>query len=120
MAVPQTYVDALIAGTEFYRWNANAPLGTQTFVTYSFMNAVPDYDPAGYRPGFTALTEAQRSNTRGAFAPWKSVSGLTFLEVPAYVGGNIAIGMFNNSGTTSGGFAYYPVVDDDYNSPLGA
>ena len=63
MAVPQGYVDALIGGTELYRWNANAPLGTPTVVTYSFMNAVPAYDPE-YRGGFAPSTEAQKVNAR--------------------------------------------------------
>ncbi|WP_416667750.1 M10 family metallopeptidase [Egbenema bharatensis] len=78
------------------RWNKEAPLGTPTALTYSFMESVP----AQYKPtadgtwkdeyldlkDFKPFSAAQRQATRRAFQFYSDVSGLTFTEDPKGAG----------------------------------
>ncbi|MGL4637498.1 MAG: matrixin family metalloprotease [Beijerinckiaceae bacterium] len=91
------------------RWNNLAPIGTPTFVTFSFMDAVPSYDSGASRPGFVAMTAVQRDNVRSALQQWSSASGVVFLETNAG-SGDIRFGQHNFTGTVNsnaGGYAYY-------------
>jgi Ca2+-binding RTX toxin-like protein len=98
----------LLGGT--YMWNSGAPVGTPMYVTYSFMNQVPAYETLYYTAGggaFQALNATQQAAARQALAAWSAVSGVTFVEVPDAVGGDIRFGMHQMQ-TGVGGYAFYP------------
>ena len=121
-AVPQGAISvlAIIAEDGTSRWNAIAGNGTGAVITYSFMTAVPSYDSTSNRPGFTAMSATQQAAARAALAQWAAVTGLTFVEVPDAVGGDIRFGTHDFSGTANDGFAgyaYYPTIGT---TPAGA
>jgi hypothetical protein len=90
---------------------ADGTRGKAALVTYSFLDAIPSGSTATEYPGFASFTEDQRVHMRAAFAVWAAASGLSFLEVPASVGGSIQIGLHNFVGTSfadSSGYASYP------------
>jgi Ca2+-binding RTX toxin-like protein len=104
---------ALIGGTEFFRWNVGMPLGTPTFVTFSFMNQVLGYDSAAARPGFQAFTFDQKMAARSALSGWSQATGITFLEVNNMTDADVLFGMHDFTSTANSGFsgyAYYPSI----------
>ncbi|MCZ8183821.1 MAG: DUF4214 domain-containing protein [Beijerinckiaceae bacterium] len=74
-------------------------------VTYSFPTALASYDSG--LTGFSPFSEEQKAYARLALDAWASVSGLTFLEVPASVSGKIRFSFVNMESTTAG-YAYFP------------
>ena len=102
-----------LTGFGFYRWNSLASAGTPTIVTYSFPTGPASYE--GGLTGFSPFSEEQKAYARLALDAWASASGLTFVEVPASVGGRIRFSFVNMESTTAG-YAYYP---SDYNDQGG-
>lgn len=110
---------AALTGTTQLRWNAGTPLGTPTFVTYSFPTIAPPYEIT-YAPqsigGFAPLGEAHKIYVRMALDIRASVSGIRFLEVPAAVDGQIRFsfvdftGVQNATGAQASGFAHQPTL----------
>lgn len=104
---------ALLAytGNASFRLNANAALGTQVFVTYSFTESPDIPSLADYNPydsdGYFAFNEAQRANTRLAMEEFSRLSGVTFVEA---AGQDTMLQLFNSTGSIYGGWANYPSV----------
>jgi len=82
------------------RWNftgaigspmaAPGGIGAAAIVTYSFMQALPDYEMAIDHPGFRAFDPALDAAARAALAAWAAVCNIGFVEVPdAGQGGEI-------------------------------
>jgi len=88
------------------RWNAAAPIGTSTVVTYSFGAARADYDSPA-RTGFAAFSAVMQAATREALAAWAAVSGLVFVEVPPTTGSQLRFGLADMAADTSG-YAFFP------------
>ncbi|MBR1122037.1 FG-GAP repeat protein [Bradyrhizobium lablabi] len=111
--MPSPDVLALTGTTQLTRWNVAAPVGTSVVVTYSFSTTQASYDSTA-RPGFTGFSAAQQSYARQALATWAAVSGISFVEVPEAVGGQIRLGLYdmtgvlNSVGQQASGFAYLP------------
>ena len=106
---------ALLAYLEYpeSRFNVLASLGTQVFVSYSFLEIteVPSRD--SYSPyensGYWSFDATQRDSTRQAMAALSAVTGVTFVET----GGTEAmVQVFGTSGSAYGGWAHYPWVTD--------
>jgi Ca2+-binding RTX toxin-like protein len=99
----------ILGGTNV--WNSPAPAGTPMFVTYSFMSLIPAYETLYYTPSsgltFQTFDGTQQNAARQALAAWSNVSGVTFVEVPDAVGGDIRFGMHTMT-TSVGGYAFYP------------
>ncbi|MCZ8185763.1 MAG: DUF4214 domain-containing protein [Beijerinckiaceae bacterium] len=74
-------------------------------MTYSFPTALASYDSS--LTGFSPFSEEQKAYARMALDAWASVSGISFVEVPASVGGKIRFSFVNMESTTAG-YAYYP------------
>lgn len=94
-----------------FRFNANADLGTQVFVTYSFtetadLPSTSEYNPYGSSSYYT-FSAAQRANTRLAMEEFSRISGITFVET---TGQDTMLQMFGSSGASFGGWANYPSV----------
>lgn len=110
--MPSADVLALTGLPQLNRWNVAAPVGASVVVTYSFATTQAAYDSA--RPGFTGFSAAQQTYARQALETWAAVSGITFVEVSAAVGGQIRFGLYdmtgvlNDVGQQASGFAYYP------------
>jgi hypothetical protein len=102
-----------LTGFGLYRWNSLVSAGTPTIVTYSFPTGPASYE--GGLTGFSPFSEEQKAYARMALDAWASASGLTFVEVPASVGGRIRFSFVNMESTTAG-YAYYP---SDYNDQGG-
>ncbi|CAO3416741.1 matrixin family metalloprotease [Azospirillum doebereinerae] len=112
-----TIVNSLLQGPDV-RWTKYdvypsihylRPLGSPTFVTYSFDSAPPTGTPVA-TPGFRSLNDAERQNVRAAANLWDQASGLVLREVSAGQG-DIQVGAYNFAGTGnsgSSGYAYYP------------
>ncbi|MBR0757879.1 VCBS repeat-containing protein [Bradyrhizobium jicamae] len=105
-----------ITGTvQTARWNTDAPLGTPVVVTYSFNSAPASYDSTA-RPSFTAFSEAQKNDIRQALDVWAAASGISFIEVPEAVGGQIRFNMYDMTGQLAAngqqaaGLGYNPYV----------
>ncbi|MBW7974350.1 FG-GAP-like repeat-containing protein [Bradyrhizobium sp. BR 10289] len=103
-----------ITGTQqVARWNTDAPLGTAVVVTFSFNSAPASYDGTA-RPSFTPFSDAQKNDIRQALDVWAAASGISFIEVPEAVGGQIRFNMYDMSGVLASngqqaaGFGYYP------------
>jgi Ca2+-binding RTX toxin-like protein len=94
-----------LTGYGIYRWNSLVSAGTPTIVTYSFPTGPASYE--GGLTGYSAFSEEQKGYARMALDAWASASGLTFVEVPASVGGRIRFSFVNMDSSTAG-YAYYP------------
>ncbi|MCX7568019.1 matrixin family metalloprotease [Sulfitobacter sp. F26169L] len=97
------------------RWNFDASIGTPVVISYSFPTQVAAYDSySGAQNGFDGFTPAHQVHARTALDSWEVTSGVTFVEVPAEVGGDITFGFIDMEGRTNAtgnplsGFAYYP------------
>jgi hypothetical protein len=98
--------------TEAYRWNAQADLGTQAVVTYSFYDtdALPEVEGSGV--GLTtywSFDAEQRASFRSALDEFEEAAGLVFVEVegPAMINA-FGYDMFSSTN----GWAYYPYVTE--------
>jgi hypothetical protein len=113
----------VVSGTEGYRsilqsggsvrLNDLVPLGTETFVTYSYFDSWPTYaSTTRVSLGSTTaevISSTQRSAIRTALDLYSSASGLTFIEVPgdATTRGDVVFGMVGDIAGYSG-LAYLP------------
>ncbi|HYE50127.1 MAG TPA: hypothetical protein VEB20_11095 [Azospirillaceae bacterium] len=100
----------------------SAPLGTPVILTYSFPDALPaDYSAAFFAEnpeaepigGFSPMTAAQRSAVRAALDLIAGATGITFVEVPDAVGGELRFSM-DMMAERLGGYAYLPAVDGGF------
>ena len=83
--------------------------GQGTTVTFSFMDAAPEYATDSEKNGFAALTDAQKALTRLAFQEWAAVANLTFVEVSDYGdGGQIRFGRNHIQSTGVLAYSYTP------------
>ncbi|MBI3230667.1 MAG: DUF4214 domain-containing protein [Burkholderiales bacterium] len=88
-------------------WNATP--GVAAKVTYSFLLAVPDDALPGDSVGFHVLDNSQQQAVRDTLAQWSAVAKITFTEVSAAAGGGqIRIGMNNQSADQSAGYSDLP------------
>jgi|GEM_PF-4878917 len=125
---PEKYL-ALWCGLSWNQGNANynqAPVGTPMVLTYSFMTALPAYytDPAltgnplasridVAMDGFQPFTDAQKAAVRMILNAIAAATGLSFIEVPDSVGGELSFGkhLFSGDMADKAGYAYLPYVD---------
>lgn len=111
---PSAGVLALTSPGFSLRWNIEAPLGTPTFVTYSFSNARSSYSNFFDNQSFASWLPDQKVHVRQAFDLWAAASGIVFLEVPDEEIGQIRVslvdltGQFNAVGQPLSGYAYRP------------
>ena len=87
------------------RWTRAAPPGTPVAVTVSF----PETAFSGFwqrQTGFRPLSEAEKTAARQALAAWAAVCGLSFVEVPPDVGGDIRFAAYAFHGFVAGARAY--------------
>lgn len=104
---------ALTSEDQSKRWNAAAPVGTPTFVTYSFGDGKAAYDWSD-RGDFMPWSEGHREHVRAAFDTWAAVSGLVFLEIADDDPGQIRLALVDTadrpggSGRPVAGHARYP------------
>lgn len=97
-------------------WSAPAGPGTPAVITFSFLEAPTSQVPAA---DFSAFGEALRQAARSALAAWAAVAGLTFIEVPAAVGGEIRFGFDASMDGNTVGYAYMPNLTEDGESTVG-
>jgi Ca2+-binding RTX toxin-like protein len=98
-------------------WVTDGVPGRPAVITYSFLDALPSGSTATQYPNFMAYTAQQRISARLAFVAWSRVSGATFVEVPASIGGMIQLGMHDFAPTRYAGYAgyaSYPGVSPSY------
>lgn len=102
-------VQLLTGLDDLYRWNKAAPVGTPVVVTYAFSSVKPAYDN-NPRTGFTAFSPTQQAHARQALEVWAGGNGISFVEVPESVGGQIRFALFDFSADNINfsGFAYFP------------
>ena len=105
-------VNALIYGEfapydRFQAWSTMPGQGAT--VTFSFMDAAPEYATDSEKNGFAALTDAQKALTRLAFQEWAAVANLTFVEVSDDgEGGQIRFGRNHIQSAGVLGYSYTP------------
>jgi serralysin len=75
----RTMAEQAIAAGGDLRWNAAAPLGTPTTVTFSFTAAAPAAGPGA--SGFRAFTLAEQQAVRDILAKTSLLAGISFVEV---------------------------------------
>ena len=92
------------------RWNADAPLGSAVTITWSILDAVPDYygATAPERVGFEPMTADQREAVRAVLAHVADVTGITFEERTDGTG-DVTFGLADIAGA---GYAYLPSASD--------
>lgn len=106
---------ALLAYLEYpeSRFNVLASLGTQVFVSYSFLENAELPSRDSYSPyensGYWSFDATQRDSTRQAMAAMSAVTGVTFVEAS---GEEAMVQVFGTSGSPYGGWAHYPWVSD--------
>lgn len=98
-------VDALLAG-DTYRWNDGGTWGQPVTVTYSFMDAVPDYYGSGDITDFQVFNDTMKAVAQECLAQYAAIANISFVEVSDSVGGQIRFG--TNDQASSAGYAYYP------------
>lgn len=99
------------SGDTSLRWNADAPLGSETTVTFSFVQEMPDYygPSAPERENFQPMTVEQEAAVREALTQISSFTQISFVEVEDSVG-DLA---FGTADLPSGsGWAYSPTSSD--------
>lgn len=99
-----------------YRWNVNAPLGTQVTVTYSFMTVKPYYggtDDGDGDTGFRPFTTAQKTAVRAIMDRLEAELGIRLDEVSdsTFSFGQIRFG--NNDQLYSAGYSWLPYSTGD-------
>ena len=101
------------------RWNAQADIGTQTIVTYSFtdladLQSLEDYDPYG-ATSYWSYSETQRTLFREVIAKYEEVAGVKFVEVQ----GSSMINVFGAEVSGVGGWANIPFSTTYGDNPTG-
>lgn len=109
-------IDVLIDGPS-YRWNAPAPFGTPTVVTYSFMSAMPTYGSGTDGSDFVAFTPTQQALVRDFFSYISSFTQLTFQEVPDSAANYGQIRFGNSTQEQTAGYAFFPNTFGNQNVP---
>jgi len=105
------YVEALIHPEDWKRLNYPNELGTPVTVTYTFLDAVPDYygsAAAGMSETFLPFSEQQEQATRDALAHIESFTNVTFVEVASAGEATLTFGIQDWSGDNLGS-GWYPV-----------
>lgn len=108
-------IDVLLEdGSGSNRWNSAGALQSLATVSYSFMSASPTYASSTDSFGFTAFTDNQKAATRTILSQISQNFKIDFNEVTdtASSYGQLRLGN-NNQGTTSAGYAYYPMTTGD-------
>lgn len=93
------------------RWNAQAALGTQAVITYSFTETADL--PTTYQYNATeyvSYNATQRSLFRDVLDKFEAVAGVKFVEVQ----GVSMISVYGSVGATVGGWASYPYTSPSY------
>ncbi|SEW12046.1 Hemolysin-type calcium-binding repeat-containing protein [Cognatiyoonia koreensis] len=112
--MPSNDIESLLFNGGEFKWTGEAPIGTGAVVTFSFPTNPPDYLDAVDRSNFEAMNATHRKHVRTALDEWEKAGGITFVEVPDDVGGDIRFQLYDMSGLTTGfgqdlaGFAYFP------------
>lgn len=110
---PSAEILSLTGNQQLNRWNVDATLGTSVIVTYSFNSSKPAYDQAT-RTGYVPYTPQQQLNVKQALDVWAATGGISFVQVPDSVGGQIRFnmvdlsGQVNSVGNPLSGFAFFP------------
>lgn len=108
--VPSYVLDALLrdgAGETAFRWNADQPLGEAVTISFSFLEAIPDYygETAPERTGFEPLSDVQQTAVLDILSQIESFTNISFVEATDGVG-DLA---FGTAALPSGaGWAYSP------------
>lgn len=107
-------IASLLFNNGQYKWAADAPFGTAVVVTYSFPSDPPDYYNFVERLNFDAMNNTHKTHVRTALEEWERSAGITFVEVPDDVGGDIRFQLYDMTGlsTSDGqdlaGYAFFP------------
>ena len=113
MAASQDLLSLIGSEDTLRRWNVEAPMGTSVVVTFSFPEASAEYNFEEV-PGFQAFSELHKVWVRQAMDTWSAAGGISFVEVPADIGGQVTFsmrdmtGLVNSVGKQLSGYAYYP------------
>jgi Ca2+-binding RTX toxin-like protein len=111
--MPSQDILSLVGTGATHRWNYEAPIGSSAVVTYSFPTAVAGYDTASGN-SFVGMSAGHQVHIRQALQTWSQAAGITFVEVPDAVNGDIRFSMFDMAGLTNSvgnqlsGYAYFP------------
>lgn len=111
---PSNDIQSILAEGGDLKWAAAAPIGTAAVVTYSFPTSALDYFDFFETSGFDSMSGGQKEHVRAALDVWAQEAGITFVEVPESVGGDIRFSMLDMTGFTASdgsqaaGYAYYP------------
>jgi serralysin len=81
-------------------------IGAAATVGYSFMQALPDYEPAIEHPGFLGFDAGLQAAAREALAAWAAVCDIGFVEVPDAGEGGVL--RFGRNDMATGGFTWFP------------
>jgi serralysin len=108
VSLPSADVQSILYGPDG-RWNAAAPVGTSTAITYSFGNGKADYDRSS-GDGHAGLTAPQRVYARQALETWATASGIVFIELPDHLNADIRFSLQSLLSANLSGFAYFPQV----------
>lgn len=117
MTVATDYTAILYSadGEPSLAWNGITRQGQAVIVTYSFVQggdlATWEADTPYANNGYTALTEAQRTNVRDAMALYEAAAGIVFVEVAS---GQGMINVMNTDGSGWGGWADVAYSTDHY------
>ncbi len=114
-----TFTDDPVAAMTANGVSWAAVRGVPVVVTFSFLEAPPT---GGEYPQFQPFADAQREAARRAFDEWARVSGVTFVEVPASVGGMVQLGIHHMASVgraNVAGYATLPWANEYLASPSG-
>ncbi|WP_373354852.1 matrixin family metalloprotease [Pseudoroseicyclus sp. CXY001] len=103
------------------RWNIGTGIGTPTVITYSFARGDAPYDD-GDASGFRGWSKGEMARARAALDLWADISGITFVEVPDRVVGDLRFSLAANLGPgqeSTAGYAYFPGSDYQYDWDTG-
>jgi VCBS repeat-containing protein len=103
--LPDGVDDLLLSSGQ--RWNAGEPYGTGATVSYSFLDATPNYYSGSdwASNDFRPFTAAQEAATRAILDNIESFADITFVETGP---GDAAITFGNAYISSGGGYTYYP------------
>lgn len=112
--MPTVYDHRAILGyleRDAYRWNAMQDLGFPVFVSYTFLDhhELPTASSMPYYASTVqSMSYAQRGAMRNAFLEFENTAGMVFVETT----GDAMIESIAVTGSSYGGWAEYPYVDD--------
>ena len=108
LLTPRALAEGGLVGAASQRWNANAPLGSSSTVSYSFVNSAPASGVGA--AGFRSFNEVERQTVRDILQKTSAVTGLRFTEV-AESGSTVGQMRFGVSQQTqTKGVSYMPSV----------